>query len=83
MTISVYCVRDQLIGYGIPILRDNDAVASRSFAYDINEVPNSPYKANPEHYQLFKIGEFDTVSGIINSIDPVLIVNASDLIKKE
>lgn len=82
MKISVYSYRDCLVGYGMPILRDNDAVATRAFKFDVNE-DRSMFKSDPKDFQLFRIGEFDTDTGIIDSYDPVLIVNANDLIDKE
>lgn len=82
MVISVYCVRDSLLGFGMPILRDNDSVASRAFDYDLN-VPNNPMASHPDDFQLYRIGSFDTDTGIITSESPVFIASASDFIRKD
>ena len=82
MVISVYCVRDSLLGFGMPILRDNDAVASRAFDYDLN-IDGSPMASHPQDFQLYRIGFFDTDTGIIDSESPVLVASAIDFIKGE
>lgn len=82
MKFSVYCVRDSLLGFGFPVIRDNDAVASRAFEYDL-KVDNSPYKHHPQDFQLYRIGEFDTESGEVISESPVLIASAIDFVEKE
>lgn len=82
MVISLYAVRDSYLGYSMPIIRDNDSVASRAFEYDCL-MENSPYKTRPECYSLFHIGFYDTDSSRVESIDPVFICSASDFIRKE
>lgn len=79
MKFPVYCVRDSLIGFGMPLLRDNDSVASRAFEHDCN-IDSSPYKTHPEHYQLYCIGEFDTETGSIIGKSPTLVASAIDFI---
>lgn len=81
MKFPIYCVRDSLIGFGIPVLRDNDSVASRSFEFDLTR-EGSPYSNHPEHFQLFRIGEFDTDDGSIVSSSPFLVASAIDFIKE-
>lgn len=80
MKFEVYAVRDSLIGFGLPLLRDNDAVASRSFEYDISN--NEIYKTRPQDYQLYKLGSFDTETGELEKCSPVLIASAIDFIKE-
>lgn len=81
MKFPVYAIRDKLLGFGMPILRDNDAVASRAFEYDVTR-SDSPYSAHPEDYTLFYIGEYDTDSAHINSVSPRLVSSATDFIKE-
>lgn len=82
MKFPVYCVRDSLIGFGMPVLRDNDAVATRSFEFDITR-DDSPFKQHPEHIQFYHIGEFDTDSGEITGCSPRLVASAVDFVGKE
>lgn len=82
MKFPLYAVRDSLVGFGMPIIRDNDAVASRSFEYDFNR-DDSPYRVHSEEYSLFHIGEYDTDTGDISPLPPRLVVCASDFSIKE
>lgn len=82
MKFPLYAIRDSLIGFSMPFIRDNDAVASRAFDYDCNR-SDSPYTTNPEHFQLFHIGEFDTDDGSISSCSPRMVACATDFIVKE
>lgn len=81
MKFPVYCVRDSLLGFGMPVLRDNDAVASRAFEFDVTR-DDSPYKLHPEQIQLYHIGEFDTESGELVSSSPKLVSSAIDFVKE-
>lgn len=82
MKFSVYAVRDSLLGFGMPIIRDNDAVASRAFDYDLN-VDGNPMASHPEDFQLYRIGSFDTDTGIVDSETPVVIASAIDFVRKD
>lgn len=79
MIFPLYSVRDSLLGFSMPVIRDNDAVASRAFEFDINR-EDSPYKAHPEHFQLYKIGSFDTDTGSISVESPIVVASAVDFV---
>lgn len=81
MKISVYAVRDSYLGFGMPVIRDNDSVASRAFEYDINR-NDSPYTTRPETYQLYRIGDYDTDTGDLVGCSPILVASATDFIIK-
>lgn len=81
MKFPLYAIRDSLIGFSMPFIRDNDAIACRAFEFDILR-DDSPYKNHPEHFQLFHIGEFDTDNAIIDSISPRMVASAADFIKE-
>lgn len=80
MKFPMYCVRDSYIGFGMPVIRDNDSVASRAFEFDCTR-SDSPYSVRAECFQLYSIGEFDTDTGVIVSDTPTLICSASDYVK--
>lgn len=82
MKFPLYAINDDLIGFGMPVIRDNDAVASRAFEFDIMR-DDSPYHHHPEHFKLFHIGEFNTDDGIISGCAPRLVVCASDFVKEK
>lgn len=81
MKFPLYAVRDSYIGFSMPVIRDNDSVASRSFQFDC-ERDNSPYSTRPECFQLFNIGIYDTDSSVVESSSPVLVASAVDFVKK-
>lgn len=81
MKFPIYAVRDSYNGFGMPVLRDNDATASRAFEFDCTR-SDSPYTVRPECYQLYIIGEFDTDTGNILSDTPTLICAATDFVKE-
>lgn len=82
MKFPLYAVRDSYIGFSMPVIRDNDSVASRAFEFDCTR-DSSPYSTRPECFQLFLIGEYDTDTAVISSSTPVLVAAAVDFIKKE
>ena len=75
MKISIYSIHDALNGFGNPTLQNNDASAMRQFA----EVFKDIY--SPQDYSLYKLGEFDTDSGEIETIIPMLVCRATDFVK--
>lgn len=81
MKFPVYAVRDSLVGFGIPVIRDNDSVAARSFEFDFSRT-DSPYTIKPECYQLFHIGEYDTDDGNIIGCSPRMVASAADFVKE-
>ena len=82
MKFPIYAVRAILLGFGLPVIRDNDAVASRAFEFDCNR-DDSQYKIHPEHFQLYFIADYDTDDGSILGFTPRLIASATDFIVKE
>ena len=82
MKFPVYAVHDSLLGFGIPVVRDNDAVASRAFEFDCSR-DDSPYSLHPEQFQLFFIADYDTDDGSILGCTPRMVCSASDFIVKE
>ena len=69
--------------YNTPFVMTNEAVAIRQFKSLINNPDTMPGKY-PDDYILFRIGYFDSESGIISKIDkPDLLCEGVKLTKKE
>jgi len=67
MTQNVYSIKDAKAGtYGNPFYAINDGVATRSFEQAASD-PQTTIHANPEDFNLYKIGTFDDNEGIITS----------------
>lgn len=69
MILNVYSVRDALTGYMSPTFEVSDPVAMRNFEYAVRNT-ESLLGSHPEHYSLFKIGTYDSDTGVLNSLNP-------------
>lgn len=62
-----------------PFFAVNTASAIRGFTDHVNG-SNGDMSNHPEHFNLFKIGEFDDNKGLIDNLDePVCLVRAIDI----
>lgn len=83
MVYTVYSVRDLNVGFGYPIVQDNDSVAMRSFEHGCMD-DTSYWHTHPSDFSLYAIGSFDSYSGDLVSFDsPRLICHATDFVFKE
>lgn len=78
MKIPVYSYRDAKSGFGTPVCDQNDVTATRGFAFAINNRDGIMGFA-PSHFDLYKIGEFDTEKGTLKSMTPTLVVSGSSV----
>lgn len=83
MIRPMYAIRDIKAGYLTPMVDINDDVAKRNFANAVVNNPTTCFYSNPEDFALFKIGEYDDDIGVIIPMDKVLIVEASQLLRKK
>lgn len=66
MLHGVYAVKDELQGEFLqPIYAENDTLATRKFKYQINNIDQ--WKYNCSDYSLYKLGSFDSITGIYTS----------------
>lgn len=74
MTFGMYSIRDSLTGFMTPVLEQNDAAALRNFQMACDTYPKDSGKSlmrwKPADFSLFKIGYFDSDSGLLTSITP-------------
>lgn len=73
MIQPVCCIRDQLTGYLSPFVCSNVKVAERDFKVIINDDHNAMFH-NPQHFDLYRIGDFDTDLGKITPCEPELLL---------
>lgn len=73
MKQPLYCIRDVKVGFMAPTPDMSDQSAIRNFSYAINGDGIMNY--SPKDFDLYKVGEFDTDTGQIDSCLPDLIVN--------
>lgn len=82
MLYSLYTIKDEAIGYGAPMMQNNDAAATRAFAHECMN-KDSYWNSHPADFSLWCIGSFDTHSGMIVEDEMKLIARASDFVIKE
>lgn len=73
MTYGLYCIRDKYTTFMAPALDQNDESAKRGFGFAINN--NQEFSYSPADFDLYKVGEFDTVSGQIVAEVPIKFIS--------
>lgn len=77
MVFPIYSIRDKLVGFQGVSLHHNDAVAMRNFEEAFNDAPHA------EDYSLYKLGTFDTNTGIVSSLkEPEIVCTGFDIKEK-
>lgn len=66
MKYGIYCIRDSKTGFLTPTADQNDQTAMRNFAHAAMQ-NNTLFYSHPQDYSLFRIGVFDSESGIIEA----------------
>lgn len=77
MKYGLYSIRDLLTGFTGVSVDINDASARRNFAHAVNR-SDSLFNTHPEHYVLYKVGDFDSSTGVIVPCDHQIITDASN-----
>lgn len=81
MKQPIYAVRDRHVGFMRPTIDINDQTATRNFKYAVNN-PGSDVGFNPQDYSLYRIGEYESDTGMITPLDvPQLVCEAVSLLE--
>lgn len=76
MIIGVYSMRDKHTGFLTPTFEVNDQVAIRAFSYALLNTPNSVLGFAPADFDLYRLGSFDTDTGLFAQLElPSLIIS--------
>lgn len=78
MKYPIYSYRDIKVGFGMPMVDQNDASALRGFAFAVNG-RDGIMNFSPADFELYKIGEFDTEKGTIEPATPEFMVSGSSV----
>lgn len=76
MILNMYCIRDRATdSFGNPMFLMSHGQAIRSFTDEVNRAAtdNTIY-AHPDDYDLYHLGEYDTVQGEFKPIKPSMIL---------
>lgn len=84
MKASLYSIKDEVSkNFGRIMEQNNSAEAMRTFA-DIVLNQETVISKHPTDYTLYKVGEFDTVTGLIEiGKEPIELANGKDFIQGE
>lgn len=87
MIFGIYSIRDHLSGFMTPVIEQNDAIALRNFTMACQAYPEdssrSLMKWKPDDFTFFKIGEFDSDSGVITPYSaPEFIASGLSVVSK-
>lgn len=78
MKCSMYCLKDCKAGFKQPYIDVNNALAIRHVGNALQD-KNQEFSLNPEDFELWKVGSFDTDTGILEP-DLVHIINVQDIL---
>ena len=80
MKLNVYSMHDRLNGYFNIFMDKSDEIAKRGFLATFKEADKgSLFYSCPEDYSLYRLGEFDTDSGVITALStPDFLVRAGE-----
>ena len=82
MIFGLYSIKDAKTGYMTTVLEQGDAAALRNFSAAVNQ-QDSIMRQYPNDFAFYKVANFDTDSGVIPLPAPVLIVDASEVLRSE
>lgn len=77
MKFHVYAIRDELTGFLAPTLDSSDPVACRSFRAALAASP--VMVKNPADFSLYRIGVYDSDSGLLTPTVPPEFVMRGDI----
>lgn len=82
MKFGLYSIKDAKTGFMTPVLEQGDVAALRNFSVAVNQ-PDSLMRHYPNDFSLFKVANFDTDDGIDPVLQPILIADASEVLRNE
>lgn len=81
MKCFIYSIRDVYTGFLNPTFEVSDAVARRNFEHAVAAAPESLFTSHPDDYSLYRIGEFDTDTGLLYPLSvPELVIDARSIL---
>lgn len=78
MVLGIYVIKDIKSCFMTPNFDMNDASAMRNFKMAISNA-ETVLHYSPEDFVFYKIGEYDNQTGLVHSIDPVVILRGEDI----
>lgn len=82
MIYGVYAIRDSKTGFLTPTVDINDQSAARNFEHAALQ-SNTLFFSHPADYDLYKIGSFDTDSGLLQAFSAPDFIIAGTAFKED
>lgn len=81
MKLKLYSVFDAKAAFfGVPVFDMNDATAVRRFSDQVNsDNPDNQWAKHPEDFSLFRVGEYDSLTGKLSGEIPECLITASSM----
>ena len=80
MRLALYSIKDAKTGFMTPVVEQNDAAALRNFSHAVNQLDSLMHDC-PNDFSFFKVADFDTDAGIIGIPNPILVADASEVLR--
>ncbi|QXN75069.1 nonstructural protein [Microvirus mar19] len=74
MKLGIYVMNDKRSTYMTPSFDFNDACAIRNFEHALDNDQSLMF-THPEDFSIYKIGDYDNVSGVITPCNPVILAD--------
>jgi hypothetical protein len=76
MKLKMFCIRDRATdSYGNPMFLVSAGQAIRSFTDELNrQASDNQLYAHPDDFDLYHLGEYDTLTGTFDAINPHMIL---------
>lgn len=81
----IVTVQDMKSGFADPFTVDNEQIAVRMFRASFMQNDNSIMSIYPEDFRLVKVGDYDSKTGLIDSLPEtkfVILANGTDFISE-
>lgn len=82
MIFGMYSIKDAKTGYMTPVLEQGDPAALRNFSSAVNQQDSLMHQYSND-FGLYKVANFDTDAGVVPIPAPILIVDASEVLRNE
>lgn len=83
MKLGMYAIYDKMTGFMQPQFYQNDGQAVRAFEYDITSQEMNLIKANPEDFNLQKVGTYDTDTGLVEPEQIKILCDAGVILRNK
>lgn len=82
MKYGVYSMRDAKVGFTQIMLEQSDEIATRNFAYAMRR-PDTVYQEFTQDFDLYRLGHFDTESGLFDlHTVPELVISGPAAVRR-